>query len=134
MKTVCAAKSSSGDNSVSIGEGARGAAVTRAPGVCMGVPCWQGPGSVHGCALLAGTLAEGASSLQGTGASDAVMPLLGTDPKEVIKDSQRGILTHKNGCSSVAVKRERSRRQQGPAEPSTRVQYYPAEQTPVFRD
>lgn len=67
----------------------------------------MGPGGVHGCALLAGTLAEGASSLHGTGASDAVMPLRGTDPKEVIRDSQRGILTHKDGCSSVAVQGER---------------------------
>lgn len=96
--------------------------MTRALEVYMGVPCWQ-----------AGWR-RGASSLRDTGASDAVMPLLGTDPKEVIKDSQRGILMHKNGCSSVAVERKRSRRQQGLAEPSTRVQYYPAEQTLVFRD
>lgn len=94
----------------------------------------MGPGSVHGCAPLAGTLVEGASSLQGTGASDPVMPLLGMDPKEVIKDSHRGILTHKDSCSSVAVKGERSRRQQGLAEPSTPVEYYTAEQTLVFQD
>lgn len=91
----------------------------------------MGPGNVHGCALLAGTLAEGASSLQG---SDPAMPLLGTDPKEVIEDSDRGILTHKDSRSSVAVKGERSRRQQGPAEPSTPVEYYTAEQTLVFQD
>lgn len=65
LETVCAAKSSSGDNSVSFGEGAEGAAVTRVLGVCMGVPC-AGAG-------------EEASSFHGTGASDAVMPLRGTD-------------------------------------------------------
>ena len=90
------------------------------------------PGNVHGCALLAGTLAEEASSLQGTGASDPVMPLLGTDPKEVIKDSHRGILTHKDSRSSVAVEGERSRRQQDPAEPSTPVEYCTAEPMLVF--
>lgn len=92
------------------------------------------PGNVHGCALLAGTLVEEASSLQATGASDPVMPLLGTDPKEVIKVYHRGILMHKDSCSSVAVKAERSRRQQDPAEPSTPVEYYTAQQMLVFQD
>lgn len=36
--------------------------------------------------------------------SDPVMPHLGMDPKEVIKDSHRGILTYKDGGSSIIAK------------------------------
>lgn len=56
---------------------------------CRGAMAVPGPGSVHGRDLQAGTLAEGAISLRALVLSDPVIPLLGIDPKEVIKDSPR---------------------------------------------
>lgn len=58
----------------------------------MGVPCWQACWQREPAAFKALVL------------SDPVMPHLGMDPKEVIKDSHRGILTYKDGRSSVIAK------------------------------
>lgn len=56
---------------------------------CRGAMAVPGPESVHGRDLQAGTLAEGAISLRALVLSDPVIPLLGIDPKGVIKDSPR---------------------------------------------
>ena len=58
----------------------------------LGVPCWQARWRREPAAFKALVL------------SDPVMPPLGMDPKEVIKDSHRGILTYKDGGSSVIAK------------------------------
>lgn len=87
----------------------------------MAVP---GPGSVHGRDLQAGTLAEGAISLRALVLSDPVIPLLGIDPKEVIKDSPRMAVVVSTTERKVPTETELS-----PSQAVSTAEYYTAVQT-----